>query len=146
MIEHLIHAIQSKETTPKEQALGHFTRKKLKTMSTWDLWHAGETKQLNQFYDLQMFGDPVLLENKSNHIILRPHWQYSVKRDGTRRARLCCNGSKYAAPILHALAMTYSSCVDHPIQRLFFSIAAQRNLKVYGGDAKDAYASFASPP
>ena len=41
---------------------------------------------------------------------------------------------------LHALAMTYSSCVDHPIQRLLFLIAAQLNLKVYGGDAKDAYA------
>ena len=36
--------------------------------------------------------------------------------------------------------MTYFSCVDHPIQCLFFSIAARLYLKVFGGDAKDAYA------
>ena len=37
LVERLIHAIQSKDTTPKEQALGFFTRIKLKTLSTWDL-------------------------------------------------------------------------------------------------------------
>ena len=139
-IELMINAIQSKSTTPEEQALGFFTRKKLKKLNTWNEWKAGETKQMNQFADLQMFGKPIMIDPKTKPIILRPHWQYNVKRDGTRRARLCCNGSKYAAPILHALAMTYSSCVEHPIQRLFFAIAAQLNLKVYGGDAKDAYA------
>jgi hypothetical protein len=139
-IELMINAIQSKSTTPEEQALGFFTRKKLKKLNTWKEWKSGETKQLNQFADLQMFGKPILIDPKTKPIILRPHWQYNVKRDGTRRARLCCNGSKYAAPILHALAMTYSSCVEHPIQRLFFAITAQLNLKVYGGDAKDAYA------
>ena len=54
-----------------------------------------------------MFGKPVLINKKQNPIIRRPHWQYNIKRDGTRRARLCCNGSNYAAPILHALAITY---------------------------------------
>ena len=141
LIELMINAIQSKETTPEEQALGYFTRRKLKTLNTWNEWKSGETQQIDQFTDLQMFGEPVLLDQKHKHtIILRPHWQYNVKRNGTRRARLCCNGSKLAAPILHALAMTYSSCVEHPIQRLFFAISAQLNLKVYGGDAKDAYA------
>ena len=52
------------------------------------------------------------------------------------------HGSKCAAPILHALALTYSSCIEHPIQRLFFSLASQFNKFVYGGDAKDAYAHF----
>ena len=41
--------------------------------------------------------------------------------------------------------MTYSSCVEHPIQRLFFGIAAQKGLKVYGGDAKDAYGHSPGP-
>ena len=140
LIELMINAIQSKETTPEEQALGYFTRRKLKSLNTWKEWKAGETQQIDQFTELQMFGEPILLDQKHKHIILRPHWQYNVKRNGTRRARLCCNGSKLAAPILHALAMTYSSCVEHPIQRLFFAISAQLNLKVYGGDAKDAYA------
>ena len=52
LVERLINAIQSKDTTPEEQALGFFTRKKLKLLSTWELWHKGETKQLNQFKDL----------------------------------------------------------------------------------------------
>ena len=42
--------------------------------------------------------------------------------------------------LLHELALTYSSCVEHPIQRLIFAIAANLNLKVYRGDAKDAFA------
>ena len=140
LIERLINAIGSKSTTAEEHALGFFTRKKLKTLATWDLWHAGETKQLDQFEQLQMFGEPILIDDKHKPIVLRAHWQYNVKRDGTRRARLCCNGSKYAAPILHALALTYSSCVEHPVQRLFYALAARLNKKVYGGDAKDAYA------
>ena len=145
IIEQIINAIQSKSTTQAEQALGHFTRKKLKLLTTWKEWEAGERKQLDQFEALQMYGEPILPPNDPNTIILRAHWQYHVKRCGTRRARLCCNGSKYAAPTLHALAMTYSSCVEHPIQRLFFGIAAQKGLKVYGGDAKDAYGHSPGP-
>ena len=90
-----------------------------------------------------MYGTPV--NRPKGAIVLRPHWQYHVKRCGTRRARQCCDGSKRAAPMLHALASTYSSCVEHPIQRLFFGIAAARNLRVYGGDAKDAYAHSPGP-
>ena len=41
--------------------------------------------------------------------------------------------------------MTYSSCVEHPIQQLFFAISAQLNLKIYGGDAKDAFAHYPGP-
>ena len=141
----VINAINSKATTPEEQAIGHFTRRKLKKLSTWNEWEAGERKQLDQFTDLQMFGEPIIPPNDPRAIILRPHWQYHIKRDGTRRARQCCNGSKYAAPLLHAIAMTYSSCVEHPIQRLFFAIAANLNLKVYGGDAKDAYGHSPGP-
>jgi len=140
-----INAIQSKSTTPAEQALGHFTRRKLKGLDTWNDWEAGERKQLTQFHDLQMFGAPVMMPKDRKTIILRPHWQYHIKRDGTRRARLCCNGSKQAAPLLHALSLTYSSCVEHPVQRLFLAIAADLDLKLYGGDAKDAYAHSPGP-
>ena len=92
-----------------------------------------------------MFGEPIAPPLNRSTKILRPHWQYHIKQCGTRRARLCCNGSKYAAPLLHELVLTYSSCVEHPIQRLFFAIAANLNLKVYGGDAKDAFAHLPGP-
>jgi hypothetical protein len=40
------------------------------------------------------------------------------------------------------VASTFSSCVEQPIQRLFFALAAAN--KVYGGDATNAFAN--SPP
>ena len=46
---------------------------------------------------------------------------------------------------MHALSLTYSSCVEHPVQRLFLAIAADLDLKLYGGDAKDAYAHSPGP-
>ena len=47
MIKVCINTLNSDFMTPEEQALGYFTRKKLKRLSTWDEWLAGEAKQLN---------------------------------------------------------------------------------------------------
>jgi hypothetical protein len=137
-----LRAIRSQATTAAEQSLGHFTRRKLKQLDTWPLWHAGELKQLDQFHSLGMFGTPV--PRPRGAIVLRSHWQYHIKRDGTRRARNCCDGSPRAAPTLHRLVQTYSSCVEQPVQRLFFALCALLGFVVYGGDAKDAFAH--SPP
>ena len=87
IIQIMINAIRSKAVTPAEQALAHFTRRKLKHSSTWQDWESGERKQLNQFQDLQMYGEPIIKPTDKNAIILWPHWQYHVKRCGTRRAR-----------------------------------------------------------
>ena len=48
------------------------------------------------------------------------------------------------APMLHAIASTYSSCVEQPVQCMFFALVAQLGYKVFGGDATDAFAH--SPP
>ena len=58
---------------------------------------------------------------------------------------MCCNGFKKAAPELHAVASTWSSCVELPVQQVFFVIAADLGLTVYGGDATDAYAHSPAP-
>ena len=50
------------------------------------------------------------------------------------QARLCCNGSEDEAPILHASALTHSSCVEHPIQQSFFAMAGSKNLKANAQD------------
>jgi hypothetical protein len=89
-----------------------------------------------------MYGEPV--DPPPNAIVLRQHWQYKIKRNGVRRSRNCCDGSPTAAPLLHKVASTYSSCVEQPVQRLFFALAALLNYNVYGGDATDAFAH--SPP
>ena len=56
LIETVINAIGPQATTPEEQALGYFTRKKLKGLDTWPEWLTGEKKQLNQFEALGMYG------------------------------------------------------------------------------------------
>ena len=132
--------------TPEEEALGYFMRKKLKNLSTWKEWKAGEKKQINQFMMQGMFGDPIYLVGlPKNDIILCPHWQYAVKRSGVWQSWMCCNGSKRTAPQLHAVASTWSSCVELPIQRLFLWMCANSGLTIYGGDATDAYAHSPAP-
>ena len=51
---------------------------------------------------------PLPLNNK---ITLKPHLEYSINRNGTRRYRHFCDGSKIAAPTLRELILAYSLCV-----------------------------------
>jgi len=103
MIRLCLQTIQSDSVTPAEQALGHSTRRELEGLGTWPLWEKGEHKQLNQFHEQKMFGDPIDPSSlDEGSIILRPHWQYAAKGGGARRPRQCCCGPKRAAPQLHA--------------------------------------------
>jgi len=49
LIQIVINVIWTKAVTPEEQDLSHFTRRKLKQLSTWRYWESGERKQLKQF-------------------------------------------------------------------------------------------------
>ena len=85
LIRVCINTLASERMTPEEEALGYFTRKKLKKLATWNDWEAGEHKQINQFMHQKMFGDPTdPLLIPGNGVIMRSHWQYKMKRDGTR--------------------------------------------------------------
>ena len=51
------------------------SKKKSKTLSTWQEWKDGRTKQIDQFHMQNMFGNliyPIVLTESS--VILRPHW------------------------------------------------------------------------
>ena len=77
----VVNTLNSNMMTPEEKDLRYFTRKQLQKLSTWDEWEKGEHKQLNQFEQQKMFGDPIdaaLLPKDA--VILQPHWQYAVKR------------------------------------------------------------------
>jgi hypothetical protein len=108
-----LHPISSDSITPEESALGSFTRRKLQRLSTWPQWQEGEFRQLDRMHALGMYGAPV--NPTPNAMILRQHRQYRIKRNGIRRTRNCCDGSPQAAPLLHKVASTYSSCVEQPI-------------------------------
>jgi hypothetical protein len=139
----VIGALSSESITDEERALGSSTRHKLKTLPTWSLWHAAETKQLDQFESLGMYGKPCARPNDA--IVLRSHWQYRVKTNGIRRSRNCCDGSLRAASRLHAMAETYASCIEQPVFRLFLALSASLNYQIFGGDAQDAFAHSPAP-
>jgi hypothetical protein len=141
-----VHALQSKLVTPEELALGSFTRQKLKTLSTWSGasgWLTAEKKQLNQFHNIDMFGPPG--RTPWDATILRHHWNYRMKTNGTRCARQCCDGSKQAAPHLHAETDTYTSSLEHPMWHLFVSLCVPHHLTMHGGDVKDAHTHAPGP-
>jgi hypothetical protein len=127
--------------TTEEQSLGSFTRRKLRNLSNWNEWETAEFKQLDSMAKQEMYGVPVLAPKGS--IVLRQHWNYSIKSDGTRKARNCCDGSPRAAPQLK-LANTYSSCIEQPCMRLYFSLCAFEGFTSLMVDATNAYAN--SPP
>ena len=77
-----MNALRSTEATPEEQALGRYTCQKLKTLDDWSQWLAGERKQLDQFHDLEMCGEPHPIP--PDGILLRSHWQCQVRRSGQR--------------------------------------------------------------
>lgn len=128
--------------TPAEQALGSFTRRKLKKLPNWDEWRSSEHKQLDGFKKLDMYGEPCFAPKGAS--VLRQHWQYMLKVGGDRKARNCCDGSSMSPEILK-LANTYSSCIEHPIMRIFFALCAKENLPIFKADATNAYAT-APPP
>ena len=82
--------------TAEEKAIGNFTRRKLIRLTNWNQWQEGEFKQLDSMAKQEMYGAPCLPPKDA--IILRQHWNYSIKSDGSRKARNCCDGSPRAAP------------------------------------------------
>jgi len=76
-MEMVIQAIQFQAITPAEQAIGRFTRRKLRSLSVWEQWRAGEHKQLDHFHNLKMYGKAV--RKSPGAIVLRLHWQCSIK-------------------------------------------------------------------
>ena len=80
MIKVCINTLTSQHVPPEKQDCDYFKRKKLKTLSTWQEWNDGETKQLDQFYTQEMFRDPIdSLVLPDPAVILCPYWQYAVK-------------------------------------------------------------------
>jgi hypothetical protein len=114
--------------TSEEQGLGSFTRRKLRRLPNWRAWQDAEFKQLDSMAKQDMYGEPVYAPRDA--IVLRQHWNYAIKGDGTRKARNCCDDSPLAAPQLK-LANTYSSCIEQPCMRLFFASYAHEGYTIY---------------
>ncbi|KAI2505295.1 Reverse transcriptase (RNA-dependent DNA polymerase) [Fragilaria crotonensis] len=125
--------------TPEEQSLGSFTRRKLRRLPNWKEWQDAEFKQLDSMAKQEMYGAPVPAPRDA--IVLRQHWNYAIKGDGSRKETAAMDPR--AAPQLK-LANTYSSCIEQPCMRLFFALCAHEGYVSLKVDATNAYAN--SPP
>ena len=129
MIQIAICMLQSDSITPENTTISHFTQQKLKKLSTWNEWNKGKHKQLDQFYDQKIFSDSIdYITLPKNAGILRPHWNYIVKRSRMRQSRQCCNRSNFSAPLLHAMVSTWSSYAELPIQWIFIGLCTEKGL------------------
>jgi deoxyuridine 5'-triphosphate nucleotidohydrolase len=118
-----------------------FTLKQLKKRYDWPQWQQARYKMLDNYQDQGMFGDPMEAPKGANiHHML---WRYMVKMCGTRKARMVCDGAPRQGTI--TLGYTFANSVDAGSERLFWAIAAQKGLKVFGADCSNAFAE-APPP
>ena len=85
-----------------------------------------------------MFGPPQCAPPDA--IILRLHWNYKSKADGSRHARLCCDGSPGAVPELNREAEMFAS-----MWRMSVALATALDHIIFGGNAKDAYEHSPGP-
>lgn len=118
------------------------TRNKLKNTPQWNQWKMSEWKQLDQYWEQKMFGEPCILPPNAN--VLSLLWCYNVKDDGTLKARMVCNGK----PSDHNTVIfgyTYAKSLDHVGSRIFWAAAATKNFYVQGADASNAFAEAKAP-
>jgi hypothetical protein len=90
-----------------------------------------------------MFGTPVLVDSAA--AVFHSVWRYVIKAvDGRKKAHWACDGSPCSnqAKILDE---TYANCVDQTSLQLFYTIAAVKNLLIFGAVVSNAFGE-APPP
>ena len=55
-----ISVIQSRATTPEEQAIGHLNRRNINILYMWYEWEQGKRNKTNQMNDLGIFDKPIV--------------------------------------------------------------------------------------
>ncbi len=119
------------------------TRGVLLKQDDWDDWQQLEFLQLDQYELQNMFGEPVILTDKS--AVFNLVWTYAIKEvDGRKKARCTCDGSTRGGQV-RVLDFTYANSPDHTCSRIFYALAAAEDLLLFGSDVSNAFAE-APPP
>ena len=98
--------------------------------------------QLDQYEQQDTFGEPCPLPVNANCLDLL--WVYTVKTDGTLKSRCVCNGrpsNKNTA----IFGYSFAKSLDQVGARIFWAVAAAKNLIVRGADASNAFAEARAP-
>ena len=119
------------------------TQGKLLRHEDWPDWQDSEYLQLDQYDSQGKFGDPVAVEE--DDAIIHLVWTYAIQAlDRRKEAQCVCNGSTRSGSI-QVLDETYANCVDQTSSRLFYAIAAAKNLLIFGANVSNAFTK-APPP
>ena len=92
-----------------------------------------------------MFSAPTTLPKEGTFNVLPMIWNYLVKAESLRKkARCVANGSTSQSGTI-VMANTYAACIEQPCARIFWGIAAMKNLIVVGADCSNAFAEADAP-
>ena len=140
--EPIIRHADSSHTAPPDPDLGKFfTKKQLMNRTDWEDWRKSQWKQVDQYETQGMFGDPQELPSSSGASFM--HWTYCMKMDGTKKARMVCDGARNRSAT--SVGHTYANSLDAPSERLFWAIVAKRGLIAVGADVSNAFAEAPAP-
>lgn len=115
----------------------------MKKEEQWHEWQQSEFKQLDQYYEQGMFGEPVKITDKS--AVFNLVWTYVIKElDKRKKARCTCDGSTRAGQV-RVLDHTYANCVDQTGSRIFYALSAAENKIIFGADVSNAFAEAPAP-
>lgn len=121
----------------QKTASSQFTRKQLMRRDDFELWREAEYKQLDTHESDGMFGKPC--PRPRNAIVLHSIWSYSLKWDGTRKARNCGDGRPLRDDHCRRLESMYTACVSQVGVKIFFALSAILNYVIYDLDAVNVF-------
>jgi hypothetical protein len=121
----------------KKTSSSQFTRRQLQLQDDFKEWLAAEFIQLDTHANDGMFGDPCPRPQRA--IILRSIWTYTLKKDGTKKARNCGDGRPLRDDRYRRLESIYTACVSQTGVKIFFATAALLNYIIYDLDAINAF-------
>jgi hypothetical protein len=93
--------------------------------------------------DAKMFGPPIV--RPSGAVVFRIVWSYTVKRDGRKKDRMCCDGSVLRQKGLKYAQRCYAACISQTGMKIFFAYVIIKGWVILSGDAVNAYAQTFIP-
>jgi Reverse transcriptase (RNA-dependent DNA polymerase). len=108
-----------------------------------EAWHAAERAQLDTHHAHRTFGK--LMIRPKLCTALRAIWNYVMKWDGERKARICCNGRVLSLKGTKLIKAIYTACVSQSGMKLFIALCLLLGYYIYDSDAVNAYAQGGWP-
>lgn len=76
---------------------------------------------------------------------MRAVWNYVIKWDGVKKARICCDGRPLALRGVKLVHAIYTACVSQTGMKLFMALSALLGYYIFDLDAVNAYAQGGKP-